>query len=100
MTICASLPAAVITTDVINPLPTPKFQLGQMVCYTESRDFRHIIGLIYATEASVKAVDYHYVILFDPASPSTADGISSDWGFEEDLALLHGRQPCRNHSQL
>lgn len=68
-------------------LPTPKFHLGQSVywAYVPSQDFGFVIGIVYAAEASTQALGYHYAVQLDPNSPSFADGIYSDWAFEEDI---------------
>jgi hypothetical protein len=71
-------------------LPAPKFQIGQRVYWKAiaDPDFGRIVGVVWATEGSVQALGYHYAIQLDPASPSIADGITSDWAFEADLDLL------------
>lgn len=75
-------------------LPPPKFQLGQHVrwCCVPSQDFGRIVGIVYGSEASVKAEGYHYAITLDESSPSFCDGITSDWGFEDDLELVEADQ--------
>jgi hypothetical protein len=71
-------------------LEEPKFQLGQHVRWScvPSQDFGRVLGIIFAREGSVKATGYHYAIALDESSPSFADGITSDWGFEDDLELV------------
>ena len=72
------------------PFPEPRFQLEQHVRWNcvPSQDVGHIIGITFGTEGSVQATGYHYEIALDPSSPSFADGILTDWGFEDDLALV------------
>ncbi|MBD3886223.1 hypothetical protein IFO70_31505 [Phormidium tenue FACHB-886] len=85
-----SLPPASLSSELPENLPPPKFQLGQYVrwCCVPSQDYGRIVGIVYGSEASVKAEGYHYAIALDASSPSYADGITSDWGFEEDLELI------------
>jgi hypothetical protein len=68
---------------------TPKFEIGQMVLWSEvpSHGFGRIIGLVYAYSVSVTATGYHYAIAFDENSPSRAD-CTADWAFEDDLELV------------
>ncbi|HEY9630504.1 MAG TPA: hypothetical protein V6C84_24680 [Coleofasciculaceae cyanobacterium] len=70
-------------------LPTTKFQIGQYVrwAYVSSHDFGRIAGIVWASEASIQAIGYHYAIQLDPSSHSYANGILTDWAFEEDIEL-------------
>lgn len=72
-----------------DPLPAPKFQLGQQVLWARVPTHGHgrIIGVVFASSASVEATGYHYAVQFDAASPSKADCLA-DWAFEADLELL------------
>lgn len=87
-----SIPSIVLPDEVPDALPEPKFQLGQRVRWNcvPSQDFGRILGIIFASEGSVRATGYHYAIALDESSPSFADGITSDWGFEDDLELVDG----------
>lgn len=82
-------------------LPIPQFQLGQTVRWSRvtTSDFGRIVGIIFSAEASVEAEGYHYAIALDPASPSYADGIRSDWGFEDDLELVTPDQAAGDRSE-
>jgi hypothetical protein len=90
------LPTIVLPQTAPLDLPVPKFQIGQRVYWkaVKDPDFGRIVGVVWATEGSVKAIGYHYAIQLDPTSPSIADGITSDWAFEADLALLPPSHPC------
>lgn len=44
--------------------------------------------MFFGSEGSVRELSYHYAIALDASSPSYVDGITSDWGFEEDLELV------------
>jgi hypothetical protein len=46
------------------------------------------VGVVFGSEGSVREIGFHYAIALDASSPSYADGITSDWGFEEDLELV------------
>ena len=85
-----SIPPVTLPKQTPDPLPEPRFQLGQHVQWSgvPSRDFGRILGITFGTEGSVQATGYHYEIALDPSSPSFADGITSDWGFEDDLELV------------
>lgn len=89
-----SSPFLVLPDEVPNPLPTPKFQLGQRVYWKalSNPDFGHILGVVWATEASVKAIGYHYAVLLDPTSPSSTF-TQLDWAFEDDLAAMPVHPP-------
>ncbi|MBL1179081.1 hypothetical protein [Pantanalinema sp. GBBB05] len=84
-----SIPFLVLPDEVPNTLPAPKFQIGQQVYWQalSDPDFGHILGVIWATEASTKAIGFHYSVLLDTASPSSAF-IQLDWAFEDDLAVM------------
>ena len=89
-----SVPPTVLSEQVPKTLPLPKFQLGQTVrwnCVSTS-DYGRVVGVVYGNEGSVQATGYHYEIVLDPSSPSFADGITSDWGFEDDLELVTSTQ--------
>lgn len=94
-----SIPSVVLPDEVPDALPEPKFQLGQHVRwnYVPSQDFGRILGIIFASEGSVRATGYHYAIALDAASPSYSDGILSDWGFEEDLELVNVEHAKGDH---
>ena len=85
-----SIPPETRLEQAPEPFPEPRFQLGQTVQWScvPSQDFGRIIGIAFGTEGSVQATGYHYKIALDPSSPSFTDGITSDWGFEDDLALV------------
>ncbi len=85
-----SIPPVTLPEQAPEPFPEPRFQLGQTVQWScvPSQDFGHIIGIAFGTEGSVQATGYHYEIVLDPISPSFADRIMTDWGFEDDLALV------------
>jgi len=70
-------------------LTLPKFQLGQTVQWinVSTGGFGTIIGLVYASSASVVGNGYHYLILLNRSSPSGSDCIA-DWAFEEDIDLI------------
>lgn len=89
------LPPVALPELLPKTLPVPKFQIGQQVqwAHVPSRDFGRIVGTVWATERSTQAVGYHYAVQLDAASPSVADGITSDWAFEDDLELLPTPQP-------
>jgi hypothetical protein len=89
------LPPVALPEFLPKPLPAPKFEIGQNVVWAHvpSRDFGCIVGAVWATQASTQAVGYHYAVQLDPASPSAAEGITSDWAFEDDLELLPTPQP-------
>jgi hypothetical protein len=84
-----SIPPVVLAERALESLPTPKFQLGQSVKWNcvPTADFGQIIGVVFASEASICAIGFHYAIALDSTSPSFANGITSDWAFEDDLAL-------------
>ena len=84
------LPPVLLPEQTPDPLPTPKFQLGQQVQWANvpAHDFGCIIGLVWAAAASTQASGYHYAVQLDTASSSKQFGIDADWGFEDDLALL------------
>ncbi len=69
-------------------LPLQKFQLGDWVYWKNGHDLGHITGVCWATESSVKAVGFHYLVLLDPTSPSKQIGIDLDFAFQDDLALV------------
>lgn len=75
-------------------LPAPKFQIGQRVYWKalSNPDFGHIVGVVWATEASVRAIGYHYSVLLEPDSPSSSF-IQLDWAFEDDLAAMTAHPP-------
>lgn len=83
-------PPVILSGSMPEPLPTPKFQIGQQICWANvpAHDFGCIIGFVWATAASTQANGYHYAVQLDAASPSQQFGIDADWGFEDDLALL------------
>lgn len=85
-----SIPPVTMPEQIPQPLPTPKFQLGQAVRWAcvPTSDFGRVVGVIFGSEGSVKALGFHYAIALDESSPSFADGITSDWGFEDDLELV------------
>lgn len=91
----------ILPKQVPEDLPMPKFQLGQTVRWgrVTTSDFGRIVGIIFSAEASVKSEGYHYAIAIDPASPSYADGIRSDWGFEDDLELVTPDQAAGDRSE-
>jgi hypothetical protein len=70
-------------------LPAPRFQIGQWVYWKALKDpdFGYIVGLVWAVEGSTKAIGYHYAVLLDKASFSSAF-IDLDWAFEDDLAIM------------
>ncbi|HEY9629082.1 MAG TPA: hypothetical protein V6C84_17405 [Coleofasciculaceae cyanobacterium] len=84
-----SIPPVSLPEQVPDTLPELKFQLGQKVrwSYVPSQDFGRVLGVIYGSEGSVRALGYHYAIALDTTSPSYANGILTDWAFEEDLEL-------------
>lgn len=85
-----SIPPIAVPEQIPHPLPTPKFQLGQAVRWScvPTHDFGRVVGVVFGSEGSVREIGYHYAIALDASSPSYADGITSDWGFEEDLELV------------
>jgi len=85
-----SIPPVNLPEQIPQPLPTPKFQLGQTVKWAcvPTSDHGRILGMIFASEGSVRATGYHYAIALEESSPSFSDGIRSDWGFEDDLELV------------
>ncbi len=85
-----SIPPVTMPEQIPQPLPTPKFQLGQAVRWAcvPTSDFGRVVGVVFGSEGSVKALGFHYAIALDESSPSFADGITSDWGFEDDLELV------------
>lgn len=96
-----SVPPTVLSEQVPETLPPPKFQLGQTVrwSYVTTSDYGRVVGVVYGPECSVKATGYHYEIALDPSSPSFADGITSDWGFEDDLELVTPNPNVGDHSE-
>ncbi len=68
-------------------LPEPKFQIGSVVSWTyvSNPDFGCVVGIVYTSEASTKAIGFHYAVLLDINSPSRSYGVLFDWGFEQDL---------------
>lgn len=82
-------PPVVVPEQMPSPLPPPKFQIGQQVqwAYVEAKDFGTIVGMTYSSEASTQGLGYHYAIQLASTSSSFADGITSDWAFEEDIEL-------------
>ena len=86
-----SIPPVTLAEQTPETFPEPRFQLEQHVRWNcvPSQDFGHIIGIAFGTEGSVQATGYHYEIALDPSSPSFADGILTDWGFEDDLELVN-----------
>jgi hypothetical protein len=85
-----SIPPVTMPEQIPQPLPTPKFQLGQTVKWAcvPTGDYGRVVGVVYGNEGSVRETGFHYAIALDASSPSYADGITSDWGFEEDLELV------------
>lgn len=85
-----SIPPVTMPEQIPQPLPVPRFQLGQTVKWAcvPTSDFGRVVGVIFGSEGSVKALGFHYAIALDESSPSFADGITSDWGFEDDLELV------------
>ena len=84
-------PPVVLPPQMPDPLPTPKFQIGQLVqwAHISTKDFGTIMGIAYSSEASIQGLGYHYAIQISPSSPSYTDGITGDWGFEDDLELVN-----------
>jgi hypothetical protein len=82
-----ALPPVALADRLPTNLPASKFRIGQQVYWhhTQTKDFGCIIGVVYASEASTRAIGYHYVVQLDPSSLSFSDGIVYDWAFEEDL---------------
>ena len=62
-------------------------------------DYGRVVGVVYGNEGSVKETGYHYAIALDASSPSYIDGITSDWGFEDDLALVTPTQTAGDRSE-
>jgi len=87
-------PLVVLPPKMPDPFPTPKFQIGQLVqwAHISTKDFGTIVGVAYSSEASTQGLGYHYAIQISPTSPSFEDGITSDWGFEDDLELVTSTQ--------
>jgi hypothetical protein len=85
-----SIPPVVLPEQIPQPLPVPRFQLGQTVKWAcvPTSDFGRVIGIFFGSEGSVRELGYHYAIALDESSPSFSDGITSDWGFEDDLELV------------
>ena len=85
-----SIPPVVLSEQIPKPLPIPRFQLGQAVKWAcvPTGDFGRVVGIVFGSEGSIRAEGYHYAIALDASSPSVMDGITSDWGFEDDLALI------------
>ena len=85
-----SISPVVLSEQLPKPLPIPKFQLGQAVKWAcvPAGDYGCVVGIIFGNEGSIRALGYHYEIALDLSSPSFADGITSDWGFEDDLELV------------
>ncbi|MBD1998051.1 hypothetical protein H6G00_15675 [Leptolyngbya sp. FACHB-541] len=63
-----------------------------LVLYAQPR-LRENVGIVYGSGASVKVRGYHYAIALDTSSPSYADGITSDWGAEDDLEPIDLKEP-------
>lgn len=86
-----SIPSVVLPKQIPQSLPSPKFQLGQTVKWAcvPTIDFGHVVGVVFGSEGSVREIGFHYAIVLNQASPSFADGILSDWGFESDLELIN-----------
>ena len=95
------VPPVVLPKQIPQPLPVPKFQLGHAVRWAcvPASDYGHVVGVVFGTEGSVRATGYHYAIALDPSSPSFADGITSDWGFEDDLELVKADQISGDHPE-
>jgi hypothetical protein len=90
-----SIPPVVLPNQIPHPLPLPKFQLGQAVKWAcvPTGDRGRIVGVVFGSEGSIRALGFHYAISLDESSPSCADGITSDWGFEDDLELVSLDEP-------
>ena len=88
------LPAIALPQPPPLYLPAPRFQIGQWVYWQALKDpdFGHIVGLVWATEGSTKAIGYHYAVLLDKAAFSSAF-INLDWAFEDDLAVMPVQNP-------
>ena len=95
-----SVPPSALSEQVPETLP-PKFQLGQTLrwSYVTTSDYGRVVGVVYGNEGSVQATGFHYEIALDPSSPSFADGILTDWGFEDDLALVTSNPTAGDHSE-
>ncbi|MCY7274865.1 MAG: hypothetical protein LH702_14335 [Phormidesmis sp. CAN_BIN44] len=85
-----SILPVVLSEQIPKPLPIPKFQLGQAVKWAcvPTGDYGQVVGIVFGSEGSIRALGFHYEIALDASSPSYIDGITSDWGFEDDLALV------------
>jgi hypothetical protein len=85
-----SIPPVVLPEQIPQPLPVPRFQLGQTVRWAcvPTGDYGLVVGIVYGHEGSVRATGFHYAIALDESSPSFGDGILTDWGFEDDLELV------------
>lgn len=94
-----SISPVVLSEQIPQLLPAPKFQLGQTVIWAcvPTGDYGRVVGVIYGSEGSVKETGYHYAIALDQSSPSFGDGINCDWGFEEDIELY---QPQGNEENV
>lgn len=96
-----SVPPMTLPDEVPELLPELKFQLGQQVRWScvPTQDYGRVIGVIFSSEGSVQASGYHYAIALDSSSPSFADGIFADWGYEEDLELVDSHEIMSKRSE-
>ncbi|MBW4662043.1 MAG: hypothetical protein KME15_25580 [Drouetiella hepatica Uher 2000/2452] len=96
-----SIPPVTLPEQIPETLPEAKFQLGQQVRWScvPSQDFGRVLGIVFGSEGSVQASGYHYAIALDSSSPSFADGIFADWGYEEDLELVDPHEIMSKRSE-
>ena len=89
-----SIPPVVLSEQIPKPLPIPRFQLGQAVKWAcvPTGDYGRVVGIVFGSEGSIRAEGYQYAIALDASSPSCMDGITSDWGFEDDLESVTSTQ--------
>ena len=94
-----SISHVVLSEQIPKPLPMPRFQLGQAVKWAcvPTGDYGRVVGIVFGSEGSIRAEGYHYAIALDASSPSCIDGITSDWGFEDDLALVTPNPTAGDH---
>ncbi|MGG6270675.1 hypothetical protein ACQ4M3_38865 [Leptolyngbya sp. AN03gr2] len=70
-----------------------RFNVGDRVRWfrVPTQDFGTVIDRVYGSEGSVQVLGWHYLVQLDTHSPSFAH-CKTDYGFEEDLALLEKNQ--------
>lgn len=83
------IPPVVMPEVIPSELPQQKFRLGEWVRWFQvpNGDFGRVIGVIYTQQTSCIAIGLHYLVLFDPRSPSR-EICTCDFAFEEDIEPL------------